>query len=51
MNIYREKFYIPINDKNSINIPLITNEIQLLYLDNEIGQISKVNYNSNLNDD
>ena len=25
MNIYREKFYIPINNKNSINIPLITN--------------------------
>ena len=51
MNIYREKFYIPINNKNSINIPLITNEIQLLFLDNEIGQINKVIYNLNLNDD
>ena len=51
MNIYREKFYIPINEKNSINIPLITNEIQVLYLDSELGQINKVNYNSNLNDE
>ena len=51
INIYREKFFIPINDKISINIPLIVNEIQIFYLDKDEGQITKGEYDSNLNED
>ena len=51
INIYREKFFIPINDRISINIPLIVNEIQIFYLDKDEGQITKGEYDSNLNED
>ena len=41
INVYREKLYIPINDKTSVNIPLISNDPQVFYLDNEEGKINK----------
>ena len=41
INVYREKLYIPINDKTSVNIPLISNNPQVFYLDNEEGKINK----------
>ena len=44
INVYREKFFIPINDKISINIPLISNNPIIYYFDNENGTITKKDY-------
>ena len=44
INVYREKFFIPINDKISINIPLISNNPIIFYFDNENGTITKKDY-------
>ena len=44
INVYREKFFIPINDKISINIPLISNIPIIFYFDNENGTITKKDY-------
>ena len=45
INVYREKFFIPFNNDYSLIIPLISNNSQVLFLNNEEGKITRKEYN------
>ena len=49
ISVYREKFFIPINKLKSVNIPLIFNQPEVLYLNINEGKIETKEFEGNNN--